>query len=92
MKISVAQVDASLAGTENRFRWLEAQARQAADEGADLVVFPELYMSGYNIGEALHQRAETQDGLFAKRVQSIAKKTQYRHRLRISRKGWRHSL
>ena len=42
MKISVAQVDASLAGTENRFRWLEAQARQAADEGADLVVFPEL--------------------------------------------------
>ena len=73
MKISVAQVDTSLAGTENRFRWLEAQARQAADEGADLVVFPELYMSGYNVGEALHQRAETQDGLFAQRAQSIAK-------------------
>lgn len=32
MKISVAQVDASLAGPENRFRWLEAKVRQAALE------------------------------------------------------------
>jgi len=73
MKISVVQVDASLAGTENRFRWLETRARQAATENSDLVVFPELYVSGYNVGEALHRCAEAQDGPFAQRVEALAK-------------------
>ncbi len=73
MKISVAQVHASLAGTGNRFRLLEAQTRQAAIESADLVVFPELYLSGYNVGEAQHRCAEAQDGNFAQQAQSLAK-------------------
>ncbi|WP_375255559.1 carbon-nitrogen hydrolase family protein [Yoonia sp.] len=73
MKIAVAQVDASLAGTENRFCWLEQQLRQAATVNVDLVVFPELYMSGYNVGEALHRCAEAQDGPFARRAGSLAK-------------------
>ncbi|AXI49360.1 hydrolase (plasmid) [Sulfitobacter sp. SK012] len=73
MKISIAQVDASLAGTDNRFRLLEAQTRQAAIEGANLLVFPELYLSGYNVGEAQHRYAEAQDGNFAQQAQSLAK-------------------
>ena len=73
MEISVAQVDASLAGTENRFRRLEMQARQAAQKGVDLMVFPELFLSGYNVGEALHRCAEAQDGPSAQRASSLAK-------------------
>ena len=72
MKMSVAQVDASLAGPENRFAWLEAQVRQAAKEDVDLMVFPELFMSGYNVGEALHQYAEAQNGPFARSVGALA--------------------
>jgi predicted amidohydrolase len=73
MKISVAQVDASSAGTENRFRWLEAKIGQAAIEHVDLIVFPELFLSGYNVGEELHQYAEAQNGSFARRVAVLAK-------------------
>ena len=73
MKIAVAQVDASLSGPENRFRWLERQVRLAASEDADLVVFPELYVTGYNVGDALHRGAEAHDGPFAARVSALAK-------------------
>jgi len=73
MKISLAQVDASLAGPENRFRLLEAKVRQAAEEDVDLILFPELFLSGYNVGEALHQHAEAQNGPFAGRVAVLAK-------------------
>jgi len=73
VKISVAQVDASLAGPENRFRWLEAKAKTAAVENVDLVIFPELFLSGYNVGEALHRCAEATDGPFSQRVAVLAK-------------------
>ena len=73
MRVSVVQVDASLAGTANRLSWLETQVRQAAQRNVDLVVFPELYSSGYNVGDAVHRCAEPQDGPFAKRIQTLAK-------------------
>lgn len=73
MKISVAQLDAGVSGPENRFRWLEQQLRQAATENVDLIVFPELFLSGYNVGDALHQCAEAKDGPFAQRVGVLAK-------------------
>ncbi len=55
MRVSLAQVDASLAEAEKRFCWLEAKVRQAAIKDFDLIVFPELFLSGYNVCEALHQ-------------------------------------
>ena len=73
MKISVVQIDAGCEGTENRFSHLEAHARQAAHQNADLVIFPELYVTGYNVGEALHRCAEAQDGPFAQSAGSLAK-------------------
>lgn len=73
MKVSVVQVDASLARPENRFNLLEVKVRQAAIEDVDLIAFPELFLSGYNVGEALHLHAEAQDGPFAQRVGTLAK-------------------
>ena len=72
MRVTVVQADARLAGPENRFSLLEAKVRQAAKEGIDLIVFPELFLSGYNVGEALHQNAQAQDGSFAHRVAALA--------------------
>lgn len=74
MKVSVVQVDARLAGPQNRFSLLEAKVREAAIEDVDLIAFPELFLSGYNVGEALHQYAEAQDGPFARRVAVLAQK------------------
>lgn len=72
MKISVAQCDASLAGSENRFRSLETKVRQAAIESVDIVVFPELFLSGYNVDDPLHRCPEPNDGPFAQRVGVLA--------------------
>ena len=71
MKIGVFQNDAGVQGSEDRFRWMESNARSHA--GLDLLVFPELFMSGYNVGEDLHRLAEPVDGSFAKRVKSLAR-------------------
>jgi len=73
MKISVAQADASFVGPENRFIWLEEKVKLAAANNADLVVFPEFFLSGYNVSEALHRYAETQDVPFAQPVGILAK-------------------
>lgn len=52
---------------------MDAKIRQAAKKDVDLIIFPELFLSGYNVGEAPHQNAEAQDGPFARRVAAQAK-------------------
>ena len=73
MKISAAQADASLVGSENRLLWLEEKVKLDAGNNADLVIFPELFMTSYNFSEASHRYAKTQDGPFAQRVGILAK-------------------
>jgi len=72
MKVTVLQIDAGRSGADQRWALLEAQARKHAKDGPDLLVWPELFLSGYNVGEALHAHAEPSDGAFAKRVQALA--------------------
>jgi predicted amidohydrolase len=53
----------------------ERLARLAAAIGGgsfDLVVCPELFMSGYNVGEALHELAEPRGGSFSRRAGELA--------------------
>lgn len=73
MKISVLQSDAGLTGVDRRWSWLETQARRHAAEGSDLLVVPELFLSGYNVGDLLHSAAEPSDGTFATMVQALAR-------------------
>jgi len=46
---------------------------RAAANGVELLVCPELYMSGYNIGDALPECAEPGDGAFARAAAKLAK-------------------
>jgi len=71
MKVAVFQHDACLNGPEERFSWMQSNARKHAQ--ADLLVFPELFLSGYNVGENLQRYAEPSDGPFASRVKSLAR-------------------
>lgn len=48
-------------------------ACRAAGEGASLVVFPELFLTNYNIGEELRTLAEPADGPSAQRAAVVAK-------------------
>ncbi len=54
---------------------LAMAARRSAAESIDLLIAPELYLTGYNIGDRLRDLAEPADGPAAKRVAEIAAET-----------------
>jgi 5-aminopentanamidase len=49
------------------------QARIASELGAELLIFPELFLSGYNIGDAMWKLAESLNGHSLKRASEIAR-------------------
>lgn len=60
---------------------LEHISAQAAAQGADVLVVPEMFLTGYDIGvQAVQQLAEARDGASSKAVRAIAA----RHRLAIA--------
>ncbi|WP_146345763.1 carbon-nitrogen hydrolase family protein [Falsiphaeobacter marinintestinus] len=62
MRLAVVQAPAQLDGSAARLNWLEGCLGEIAQQGADLVVLPELFACGYNIGDALISEAEAADG------------------------------
>jgi predicted amidohydrolase len=50
-------------------------AKAIADQHLDLVVCPELFMSGYDVGNDLHELAEPAGGPFAQSVADLARQT-----------------
>ena len=55
---------------------LEKLDQHLQQQDLDLVVCPELFMSGYAVGDALPELAETSDGPFAKAVAQLAQQHQ----------------
>ncbi len=58
--------------TKESLTALDAAARRAADAGAGLLTVAEMYLTGYAIGDAIPERAETADGPGARRIAEIA--------------------
>ena len=54
---------------------LSGLAEAIAGQQLDLVVCPELFMSGYNVGNDLHDLAEPADGPFTQSVTELARQT-----------------
>ena len=50
------------------------QALEASDGELDLVICPELFLSGYNIGDRVRGLAEPQTGAFAQAAAALARK------------------
>ncbi|WP_338675412.1 carbon-nitrogen hydrolase family protein [Streptomyces sp. SCSIO 30461] len=53
---------------------LDAHAAAAAASGAGLLVSPEMFLTGYAIGDGIHRLAETADGASAQAVAGIARR------------------
>lgn len=62
VRLAVAQSPAGLDTVEDRIAWLRDVLPDLTAEGVDLALLPELFLCGYNIGDALAQRAEPVDG------------------------------
>ena len=80
MKLALWQTAGHPADVAANLSALEDTARVAAAAGAELLLCPECWLCGYNIGAAVTRLAETADGASAQRIAAIAR----RHRLAIA--------
>lgn len=71
MKIALFQT-AGTASVSGNLDLLESKAAEAAGQGARLLVAPEMFLTGYNIGERAWALAEPADGPAAGRAAEIA--------------------
>lgn len=73
MRLAIRQTAGKARDVAANLEEMAGCAADAAREGARLVVFPELYLSGYNVGEAARELAEPADGPSARRAGEIAR-------------------
>ena len=72
-KLAVGQVPADLDGPQSRLDWLSVKLPEIAAKGTDLLLLPELFATGYNIGDLVTARAEPADGPTAEKISALAK-------------------
>lgn len=75
MRISLVQMKPVLFDKEANLRRMRDYALSAAASGADLVVFPELALTGYMCGDAFHDLAEPVSGPSVEALFGISAKT-----------------
>ena len=72
MRVALAQIDPTLGDVNANFELARETIAEARQRGADLVVFPELSLTGYALGQISHEVSiEIQD----ERITSLAKET-----------------
>lgn len=71
-RLAVGQSPAELTNIQDRLNWLAAVLPEVASENADLLLLPELFATGYNIGDQVVARAEPADGPIAQAIASLA--------------------
>jgi predicted amidohydrolase len=73
MRLALYQCEPLPLDIEGNLQRLEQQASACAAAGADLLITPEMFLSGYNIGaDAVARLAEADDGRSAQRIAAIA--------------------
>lgn len=71
-RLAVGQSPAELPTTRDRLDWLAETLPTVARQPADLLVLPELFATGYNIGDEIEERAEPADGPIARAISGMA--------------------
>jgi predicted amidohydrolase len=75
MRLAALQMHAVASDrTANLFR-IETAAREAAENGADLLVAPELAVTGYGAGDKISELAEPTDGDLSERLAALSRET-----------------
>ena len=71
--LAVAQSPAGLNGSSARLDWLEHQLNAHAADKFDMLVLPELFACGYNIGGEVVAVAEPANGPIAMQISKLAR-------------------
>jgi predicted amidohydrolase len=75
IKLALAQISSKRMDKQENLRRFEEVTRKAKEQGADMVIFPELSLTGYVIRDQIYELAETIPGPAVERVEQIAKET-----------------
>jgi len=73
-RLAVAQTAAALATPAARLDWLEEALPDLQRQEVDLLLLPELFLTGYNIGDRARDWAEAATGAAAVRIAALAKR------------------
>lgn len=71
--VSVAQLTPKLGEKPFNFERIREAIVKAKSEQSQLVVFPELFLTGYSVGENLNTLAETIDGPYMTKIRNLCK-------------------
>jgi len=75
IKLALAQISSKRENKEANLQRIENFTVKAEEQAADLVIFPELALTGYVVKDQIYELAETIPGPSTKRIEAIAKKT-----------------
>ena len=75
-KIALAQIGCKRADKKENLKKIENFVEKAKNQSADLIVFPELSLTGYVVRDQIYELAETIPGLSTQVIEKIAEKTQ----------------
>jgi predicted amidohydrolase len=75
IKIALAQISSKRENKEENLQKIAGITVKAKEQGADLVIFPELSLTGYVLHDQVYELAEVVPGPSTKRVEELAKKT-----------------
>ena len=75
IKLALAQISSKRENKNENLGKIEALTVNAKEQAADLVIFPEMSLTGYVVRDQVYELAETIPGPSTKRVEDIAKKT-----------------
>ena len=71
-RLAVGQSPGELPTPRARLDWLAATLSDLAPEKVDLLALPEMFLTGYHIGDAVHDRAEAAEGAGAGEIAGLA--------------------
>lgn len=72
LNVATLQAPGSLVGPQARLEWLTAAISELDTDNLDLVALPELFLTGYNIGEQVTLWAEERGGAYSKQIAALA--------------------
>jgi predicted amidohydrolase len=75
MKLAVCQEKSPAGDVPGALDLMHRRVSAAAAQGAGLVIFPEMFLTGYNIGDAVFRLAEAADGPSAAAAAEIARRS-----------------